>query len=168
MYYVFDVPYLDGYDLTEAPLIDRKEVLARVLLSANPDNDGTMRYSDHIQGQGESVFQHACRSAMEGIIAKRADSTYQQFRSPDWLKDQMPRSSRSSSSAAIRSRRDRASASVRCCSAITTNGDFSTPAASAPVSRTQSLKANRCRAQETRRSTSRRSRIRRPAPNAAA
>ena len=45
-----------------------------------------MRYSDHIQGQGENVLQHACRSAMEGIIAKRADSAYHQFRSPDWLK----------------------------------------------------------------------------------
>ena len=68
------------------PLVDRKEVLARVLLSANPDNDGTLRYSDHIHGQGENVLQHACRSAMEGIISKRADSTYQQSRSPSWLK----------------------------------------------------------------------------------
>jgi bifunctional non-homologous end joining protein LigD len=85
-YYVFDVPYLNGYDLTEVPLIERKEVLARVLLAVDPDNDGLVRYSDHIQGQGENVLQHACRSAMEGIIAKRADSAYHQFRSPDWLK----------------------------------------------------------------------------------
>ena len=63
-----------------------KKSLASVVLAANPDNDGLVRYSDHIQGQGESVLQHACRSAMEGIIAKRADSAYHQFRSPDWLK----------------------------------------------------------------------------------
>lgn len=85
-YYVFDVPYLEGYDLTETPLVERKEVLARVLRSANPDNDGLVRYSDHIKGQGENVLQHACRSAMEGIIAKRADSAYHQVRSRDWLK----------------------------------------------------------------------------------
>jgi bifunctional non-homologous end joining protein LigD len=86
IYYVFDVPYLDGYDLTQVPLVERKEVLAGVLLPANSKNDGIVRYSDHIKGQGENVLQHACRSAMEGIIAKRADSTYQQFRSRDWLK----------------------------------------------------------------------------------
>jgi bifunctional non-homologous end joining protein LigD len=85
-YYVFDVPYLGGYDVTQAPLVERKEVLAGFLLSANPKNAGVVRYSDHIQGQGESVLQHACRSAMEGIIAKRADCAYHQFRSPDWLK----------------------------------------------------------------------------------
>jgi bifunctional non-homologous end joining protein LigD len=86
VYYVFDVPYLEGYDLTETPLVDRKEVLARVILSANPSNDGAIRYSDHIQGAGEKVLQHACRSAMEGIVAKRSDSSYHQYRSPDWLK----------------------------------------------------------------------------------
>lgn len=86
VYYVFDVPYLEGYDLTDVPLIARKKVLASQLLSANPDNDGTIRYSDHIQGQGASVLQHACRSEMEGIVAKRADGAYQQYRSPSWLK----------------------------------------------------------------------------------
>ncbi len=85
-YYVFDVPYLYGYDLMQSPLVDRKKVLARTLRSVNPANDGLVRYSDHIEGQGESVLQHACRSAMEGIIAKRADGAYHQFRSPDWLK----------------------------------------------------------------------------------
>ena len=86
VYYLFDVPYLHGYDLTQTPLVDRKEVLAHLILSANPGNEGTLRYSDHIQGHGESVLQHACRSAMEGVIAKRADSTYQQSRSSSWLK----------------------------------------------------------------------------------
>src|SRR4029078_13153143 len=76
----------EGFDLTETPLVDRKEVLARVLLSANPSNAGAIRYSDHIQGAGEKGLQHACRSSMEGIVAKRADSSYHQYRSPDWLK----------------------------------------------------------------------------------
>jgi bifunctional non-homologous end joining protein LigD len=86
VFYMFDVPYLEGYDLTQTPLLERKEILARLLLSANPNNDGTLRYSDHIQGQGASVLQHACRNAMEGVVCKRADSTYQQSRSTSWLK----------------------------------------------------------------------------------
>jgi bifunctional non-homologous end joining protein LigD len=86
VYYVFDVPHMLGYDLTNMPLVDRKQALARLLLSANPSNDGVVRYSDHIQGKGDEVLQHACRSAMEGVICKRADSGYVQYRSPSWLK----------------------------------------------------------------------------------
>jgi bifunctional non-homologous end joining protein LigD len=86
VYYVFDVPYLDGFDLAQLPLVERKEVLARLLLSTNPKNDGTVRYSDHIRGRGEEVLQYACRGAMEGIVSKRADSLYQQYRSSSWLK----------------------------------------------------------------------------------
>jgi bifunctional non-homologous end joining protein LigD len=86
VYYVFDCPYLEGYDLTEAPLIGRKDILARWLLAENPKNTGVIRYSDHIAGSGDEVLGQACRSGMEGIIAKRADSGYHQYRSPDWLK----------------------------------------------------------------------------------
>ena len=167
VYYVFDVPYLDGYDLTEAPLIERKEVLARVLLSANPDNDGSMRYSDHIQGQGEDVLQQACRSAMEGIISKRADSAYQQSRSPDWLKVKClkqqefviggyskPDGSRVGFGALLLGYYD--------------DGDLKYAGRVGTGFTTQSLEANRGRAEKTHASTSRRSRIRRPAANAAA
>src|SRR3954447_12889687 len=86
VYYVFDLPCFEGYNLSDTPLSERKEVLARVLLSANPSNTGPIRYSDHIQGAGDKVLQHACRSAMEGVVAKRADSAYHQYRSQDWLK----------------------------------------------------------------------------------
>jgi bifunctional non-homologous end joining protein LigD len=84
--YLFDIPHCEGYDLTQTPLVERKELLARLVLSANPKNEGAVRYSDHIQGQGEKVLQHACRSAMEGVVCKRADSTYQEARSSGWLK----------------------------------------------------------------------------------
>ena len=86
VYYVFDVPYLDGYKLTGVPLIDRKEVLARLLLATNPKNTGHIRYSDHIRGEGEHTLRQACRSGMEGIIAKKADSKYEQTRTQTWLK----------------------------------------------------------------------------------
>jgi bifunctional non-homologous end joining protein LigD len=86
VYYLFDVPYFEGFDLTKTPLVERKQLLARLVLSANPENEGPVRYSDHVQGSGENVFQHACRSALEGVVSKRADSLYQQFRSSTWLK----------------------------------------------------------------------------------
>lgn len=86
VYYIFDVPYLDGFDLTATPLIERKKTLARLLHAANPANDGVICYSDHTEGHGEDVFQRACRRGMEGIIAKRADGPYQQVRSNAWLK----------------------------------------------------------------------------------
>lgn len=83
-YIVFDLLHLDGYDLTDAPLTDRKAAL-RTLLRALPKNS-PIQYSDHIEGQGPAVFQNACRLAMEGVISKRADSPYLQKRSAHWLK----------------------------------------------------------------------------------
>jgi bifunctional non-homologous end joining protein LigD len=84
--YLFDMPHCEGFDLARTPLVERKEALARLILSANPKNEGAYRYSDHIAGQGDHVLENACRSGMEGIIAKRADSGYQQSRSASWLK----------------------------------------------------------------------------------
>jgi bifunctional non-homologous end joining protein LigD len=84
MYFAFDLPFFDGYDLTAVPLVDRKQLLAD-LLTTQP-SDGVLRYSDHIAGQGPSVFQHACRHALEGLVSKRAHSHYQQRRSRNWVK----------------------------------------------------------------------------------
>jgi bifunctional non-homologous end joining protein LigD len=86
VFYLFDVPHYDSFDLTHTPLVDRKEVLSRLVLSVNPRNEGAMRYSDHIRGHGEEVLKQACRRAMEGVICKRADSRYEQTRSASWLK----------------------------------------------------------------------------------
>lgn len=86
VYYVFDLPYLEGYELTQTPLIERKRFLSRIIHSVDPKNTGTVRYSDHIRGQGEDVFQHACRAALEGVVSKLAESVYQGKRSPAWRK----------------------------------------------------------------------------------
>jgi bifunctional non-homologous end joining protein LigD len=86
VYYAFDLLYLDGYDLMQTPLMERKELLERILLSSDPDNEGLVRYSDHILGHGSSVAEHACRQALEGVISKKADSVYEQKRSPQWRK----------------------------------------------------------------------------------
>ena len=82
VYYVFDVPYLDGYDLTSVPLVHRKAALTKLLGRAR----GRIRYSDHIEGRGEAVFDRACVQGLEGIVSKRASSPYRPGRGREWLK----------------------------------------------------------------------------------
>ena len=85
LYYVFDLPYFDDHDLSEIPLIERKTILQK-LIKANQGRIPSIRYSDHLASSGKRVFQMACEHALEGIIAKRADSPYVQRRSHDWVK----------------------------------------------------------------------------------
>jgi bifunctional non-homologous end joining protein LigD len=85
VYYVFDLPYCDGYDLTAVPLIERKALLKALIASAKLPNR-VIRYSDHIEGDGADVLSLACRSAVEGVIAKRIDSVYESRRSAAWVK----------------------------------------------------------------------------------
>jgi bifunctional non-homologous end joining protein LigD len=81
VYYVFDLLYLDGYDLMQADLEQRKRMLASIVA---PDN--LLRYSDHWIGAGNALFEAAAQRGLEGIIAKRRGSCYLQKRSSDWLK----------------------------------------------------------------------------------
>jgi bifunctional non-homologous end joining protein LigD len=81
-YYLFDLPYLDGFDLLEAPLVERKRVLQTLLAS----KQGPLRMSTHVQGSGAEFFEQACRLKLEGVICKRADSTYQAGRGRSWVK----------------------------------------------------------------------------------
>ena len=79
--FVFDLIYLDGYDLRGVPLIERKRALQSILQPS-----GVMRYSEHFVNNGEEMLQAAKATGLEGIIAKRATSTYQSKRSSDWVK----------------------------------------------------------------------------------
>ncbi len=87
-YFLFDVPYLDGFDLTGVPLSERKRVLATLLhVAFGQVAGGRIRYSDHVEGQGPAFFEQACRHRLEGILSKRAASTYAVGkRTKDWLK----------------------------------------------------------------------------------
>jgi bifunctional non-homologous end joining protein LigD len=87
-YFLFDVPYLDGFDLTRVPLSERKRVLARLLhVAFGQVAGGRIRYSDHVEGQGPAFFEQACRHRLEGIVSKRAGSAYAVGkRTKDWLK----------------------------------------------------------------------------------
>jgi bifunctional non-homologous end joining protein LigD len=80
-YYVFDLLELDGEDLRDQPLLDRKRALRKALHYAGP-----IRFTPHRNGDGETYFDHACKQGWEGLIAKRADSKYRSTRSRDWLK----------------------------------------------------------------------------------
>jgi bifunctional non-homologous end joining protein LigD len=80
LYYVFDLLYLDGYDLHRVRLEQRKETLARVITAG-----GAVRYSDHF-AQGVALFEAAKRKNLEGILAKRRDSYYEERRSREWRK----------------------------------------------------------------------------------
>lgn len=79
--YVFDLLELEGRDLTDRPLRERK-----ALLRANLEFHGAVRFTPHRNREGERLFAAACRKGWEGLVAKRADSTYQHRRSRDWLK----------------------------------------------------------------------------------
>ena len=79
--FVFDLLYLDGYDLRGVPLIERKRALQAILQPST-----VMRYSEHFVNNGEEMLQAAKATGLEGILAKRASSTYQSTRSRDWIK----------------------------------------------------------------------------------
>jgi len=81
VYYAFDLLYLDGYDLMQTDLEARKRMLASILIPHD-----LFRYSDHYVGRGKDLFQAAAQRGLEGIVAKRRRSCYEQKRSRDWLK----------------------------------------------------------------------------------
>src|SRR5262245_63199428 len=80
--YAFDLIELNGDDLRRDPLEVRKATLASIVAKASPG----MRFNEHIDGDGPTVFAHACKIGLEGIVSKRKDSGYRSGRSPDWLK----------------------------------------------------------------------------------
>ena len=79
--YVFDILRLDGRDTRDLPLRKRKVELRRALSFHGP-----VRFVRHRNEHGERFFKEACQRGLEGLIAKRADSTYRSTRSRDWLK----------------------------------------------------------------------------------
>ena len=85
VYYVFDLLHLDGRDLRDLPLIERKTELERLLDSAKLDGK-TIRLSEHFDEDGALVLQQACRMTLEGIVSKRADAPYRSGRVETFIK----------------------------------------------------------------------------------
>ena len=84
--YAFDLIELNGDDLRREPLDVRKATLRSLLVTVAPG----LRWNEHIEGDGETIFRHACKLGLEGIVSKRKDSPYRSGRSPDWLKMKNP------------------------------------------------------------------------------
>jgi bifunctional non-homologous end joining protein LigD len=81
VYYLFDLLHLDGKSTTEVPLLWRKKLLRRAIDFGDP-----LRYTTHRVEDGIDAYRAAYERGDEGVIAKRADSTYDGRRSPNWLK----------------------------------------------------------------------------------
>jgi bifunctional non-homologous end joining protein LigD len=81
--YTFDLLYLDGHDLREMKLVERKAALAEII---NAHGDNRIRFSDHIAGDGAAVFHHAGKLGLEGIVSKKASAPYRSGRVSTWLK----------------------------------------------------------------------------------
>ena len=83
-FYAFDLLFVDGFDLRDAPLAERKATLGK-LLAANGDHS-RIRFSEHLGGDGDAILRHACRLGLEGIVSKRAAAPYRSGRVKTWLK----------------------------------------------------------------------------------
>ncbi len=81
VYYIFDIPYCDGYDLRDVALIERKRFLQHIILPEDP-----VRYSDHVVEQGRELYELSKQRGLEGMIGKRIDGKYASARSREWVK----------------------------------------------------------------------------------
>ncbi len=80
-YYIFDIPYAAGYDISNLPLESRKKILKQILSFSNP-----LRFTRHRNEKGEEFLSEACKKGWEGLIAKKKGSGYSHTRSKNWLK----------------------------------------------------------------------------------
>jgi len=82
-YFIFDILWKDGYDLTSLPLLERKMILRSLI----PEDDAVIKFSDHVVGNGKAFFDAALKQGLEGIMAKKSSSVYTVGeRTADWLK----------------------------------------------------------------------------------
>ena len=89
MLVAFDLIEHDGYDLRDLPLIERKRRLAKLIGKAKRRS---IRFTEHLAGDGPTVFGRVCRLGLEGIVSKRMDAPYRSEPSKVWLKSKNPAS----------------------------------------------------------------------------
>src|SRR3984893_2089170 len=85
--YGFDLIELEGEDLRPAPLEQRKGKLEKLLARSNG-----IRFSEHLAWDGATIFEHACKLGLEGIVSKRRDLPYRSGRCRAWIKVKNPAS----------------------------------------------------------------------------
>jgi bifunctional non-homologous end joining protein LigD len=81
LYFVFDIVWLDGKNVEDRNVLERKALLKKALSWRKP-----IRYVDHVHEDGLEYYNAACVEGLEGVIAKRIESRYVHGRSSDWLK----------------------------------------------------------------------------------
>ncbi len=87
--YAFDLIGHDGDDLCSLSLLQRKRRLAKLL---GKSQRRAVRFVEHLTGDGPTIFHHACRMGLEGIVSKRTDAPYRSGPSKVWLKSKNPAS----------------------------------------------------------------------------
>ncbi|RZI67929.1 MAG: ATP-dependent DNA ligase, partial [Pseudomonas sp.] len=83
IYYLFDVPFLNGEDLRDTPVEDRRAALKKVL---GRQKKGLLRFSEAFSAGHRDIIESASLMSLEGVIGKRAGSVYQSSRNADWIK----------------------------------------------------------------------------------
>jgi bifunctional non-homologous end joining protein LigD len=83
VYFVFDLLYLDGFDLRQSPLIERRRALSTLLTAIQTQR---IRFSEHIEADPAAVFERACAMQLEGILYKDRNSLYRSGRQETWFK----------------------------------------------------------------------------------
>ncbi|MER9686558.1 DNA ligase D [Mesorhizobium sp. M0139] len=83
-FYAFDLLHLDGWDLRKAPLANRKALLAELL--AGQGANSAIQLSDHVEGDGQGLYDQASILGLEGVVSKRANAIYQSGRTKSWTK----------------------------------------------------------------------------------
>ncbi|MDP1604891.1 MAG: DNA ligase D [Legionella sp.] len=82
IYYIFDLIYYDKFELKNLSLLERKKMLSALI----GEDSSLLRFSHHIVGEGQEVFEKSCEAGLEGIISKRISSPYIEKRSKSWVK----------------------------------------------------------------------------------
>jgi bifunctional non-homologous end joining protein LigD len=76
----FDLLYLNGYDLRRLPLFERKVQLKKII------SDTDVQFSESFEIEGEQIYEHACKTGLEGVVSKVRDSRYNSGRTNNWVK----------------------------------------------------------------------------------
>jgi DNA ligase D len=84
VFFAFDLLHLNGWDVTEAPLLRRKALLAGLLAGGTPR--AAIHLSDHVEGGGPAFFERVSEMGLEGVVSKRGSAPYQPGRSRTWTK----------------------------------------------------------------------------------
>ena len=82
-YFTFDLLYCEGYDISKVTLLDRKDLLAQIIVGF-PQNS-PIRLSEHLEADGPTMLAHTCRLGLEGIVSKRKDLPYRPGRGHHWF-----------------------------------------------------------------------------------